>query len=325
MATSNVDVVRTLVSPEKCEEYITKQSPQYIPVLSTLSPDKEGITNVTLTGVPSPNVPSNMKSNREIKLIKSTYVVDQVKEYYQIDDEELFPNYKQHKMHNSESLLCWKNCCVGCGPVAWAMVFGYLNRRSHLKPELYGTGSHHLFKLTKSCNTCDGRRSFFPQSLNEEMVDYTEMLHDILGSVCVAGESVTLPHRMNRIDAFFQENQKSGNPKVTIHTNGWRSLIGNYSDDIRDQAIGYIKKNWPVVVGVRCGHDRLRMHYAVATRYREILKPKKPILTNFINKSPREMVTRREFFLHMGRAYHSDYAESNWCSAKIFFAGVATY
>ncbi|KAK6173838.1 hypothetical protein SNE40_017224 [Patella caerulea] len=325
MEITNVDVVRTLVSHEQCEDYTTKQSPQYISVSSPLSPDNESITNVTLTGVPSPTVPSNMKSNRKIKRIKSIYWIDQVKEFYQIDDEKLFPNYKQHKMHNSKNLLCWRNCCVGCGPVAWAMVFGYLNRRSQLRPELYGTGSHHLFKLTKSRNTWDGRRSLFPQSLNEDIVDYTEMLHDILGSVVVAGESITLPHRMNRIDAFFQENQKSGNPKVTIHTNGWRSLIGNYSDDIRDQAMAYIKNNWPVVVGMRCGHGRLRMHYAVATRYREILKPKKRTLTNFINKSPCEMVTRREFFLHMGRGYHSDYDESNWCSAKIFFAGVATY
>ena len=113
-----------------------------------------------------------------------------------VRDEHLFPNYWQHHFG--------KNCISGCGPVAWAMVFGYYDRRSHDKPGTYGTGSQDLYRIG-SDGTTGSKSPTAPESSKYDtsrLKKYIEHINGVLGTWCKYG--ATPAHKMDRIEGFFK-------------------------------------------------------------------------------------------------------------------------
>ena len=116
--------------------------------------------------------------------------------YCSIRDESLFPSYWQHKIK--------KNCPVGCGPVAWAMVFGYYDRRSHDKTSTYGTGSQDLYRCG-SDGTTGSKSCKAPKYSDDSRIrKYTERIAKTLGTFCINKQGATPAHKMDNIKGFFK-------------------------------------------------------------------------------------------------------------------------
>ena len=117
--------------------------------------------------------------------------------YKSIPDEGYFPFYWQHKIKN--------DCYVGCGPVAWAMIFGYYDRRSHYKSSTYGTGSQDLYRCGTD-GTTGSKSCIAPQSSNSDarLKKYIEKIAKTLGTWCIFKNGATPAFKMDRIKDFFQ-------------------------------------------------------------------------------------------------------------------------
>ena len=116
--------------------------------------------------------------------------------YCSIGDEHLFPYYWQHQIRD--------DCAVGCGPVAWAMVFGYYDRRSHEKTPTYGTGSQDLYRCG-SDGTTGSKNCEAPKESDESRIQkYTETIAKIVGTKCMKKQGATAAHKMDHIESFFK-------------------------------------------------------------------------------------------------------------------------
>ncbi len=160
---------------------------------------------------------------------------------YSIPSESLFPDYRQHRAGR-----CW----VGCGPVAWAMVFGYLDRRSHLTSS-FGTGSQGLYR-SGSDGTTGSNSQVAPSFTDSRMQNYTEELNDILGTWCIFSSGATLMRRMTRVQGFYQARQTTGSPRV-IKDGSWLTWLGVYRESIASWTRARLREGWPVIVGTKEG------------------------------------------------------------------------
>ena len=121
--------------------------------------------------------------------------------YKSIPHEGYFPYYWQHKIHNG--------CYVGCGPVAWAMVFGYYDRRSHYQYSTFGSGSRDLYRCGYAgmygSNTCIAPKySYSSGTSGARLQKYIERIAKILGTWCIFKNGATPVYKMDRIKGYFQ-------------------------------------------------------------------------------------------------------------------------
>ena len=115
-----------------------------------------------------------------------------------IPDEGYFPYYWQHTTS--------RNCKVGCGPVAWAMIFGYYDRRSHAKSYKYGKGSQYLYRSSSSGSygspvTVAPK---YPYSSDTRLRKYIERIASEVDTICIKGQGATQGYKMDRISGFFR-------------------------------------------------------------------------------------------------------------------------
>ena len=119
--------------------------------------------------------------------------------YCSIRHEDLFPNYWQYKLR--------LYCHVGCGPVAWAMVLGYYDPRSHYKTSNFGTGSQDLYRCG-SDGTAGPKRCIAPADSNSgvkiRLRKYIEQIVRTLGTWCIFKYGATPASKMKKIKGFFQ-------------------------------------------------------------------------------------------------------------------------
>ncbi|KAK6165639.1 hypothetical protein SNE40_022529 [Patella caerulea] len=231
---------------------------------------------------------------------------------YSIDDEILFPDYRQHDINCDD-----KCCAVGCGPVAWAMILGYYDRRSHDKPSTYTIGSQGLFRCspdaTNGSNICKA-----PAYTTDQVKQLTEYLHDVMGTFCLTGQGATTQGSMKKFEDYFIPRQLTGSPNVTVETSGIASFVGIYDDGIRDSGLAFLRAKWPVVVGIRVD-GIFSQHFPVATKYRS--RSSKECTKSLWGSTKCTTSTEYEMYLHMGWGGSSN----GWKPAKMFMAAVAWY
>ncbi len=174
--------------------------------------------------------------------------------YYSIPDEHLFPDYGQHKMRDGTA--------VGCGPVAWAMIFGYLDRRSHYNPGRYSRGSQGLYR-SGSDGTWGSNSERAPSYSDVRMRRYTERVRREINSFGIFRQSATWPHDMDNVEDFFRVRQTTGSPRVRASSWAltWTTI---YYGPIAEWTGRRIREGWPVIVGYHIGG----LHYPVATKWR---------------------------------------------------------
>ena len=92
-----------------------------------------------------------------------------------IPDEYYFPSYRQHWVS--------PDCPVGSGPVAWAVVFGYYDRRSHMLSAKYGNSSWDLYRCgidgTTGSNGCVA--PMHSPKNDKRLRNYVEHIAKVLG------------------------------------------------------------------------------------------------------------------------------------------------
>ncbi len=231
--------------------------------------------------------------------------------YYSIPDESYFPDHYRQHTHGK--------CAVGCGPVAWAMIFGYLDRRSHFKSSTYGTGSQGLYR-SGSDGTSGSNSQVAPDWSDTRMRRYKEKLHDILNTFCISSSGATTFAGMDNIESFFKARQKSGNPRVV--SDKWLlSYLGVYKESIAGWTRNRIKEGWPVIVTTKKTWIS-GWHYPVATRYRGRSR-KYSNCVKIIIKICGAWKTQvdNDMYLHQGWGGNSD----GWYAMKSFFSIAAKY
>lgn len=227
--------------------------------------------------------------------------------YYSIDDPQLMPDYNQFKRGS---------CQVGCGPVAWAQIFGYYDRRAHAGK---GNPSGKALYRCGADGTSGNNSCVAPSRNDNRMEQYIGKLHDILRTFCLFGQGATTQRRMDDVAGFFRERVgTSGNIILKKRSFFLLRWIGTHSDSIRDSALGYLRKKWPVIVGFRIS-GVFSQHYAVMTRYRtRVVRKKKCFLWVFCR---RRDTREYDMYVHMGWGGSSN----GWRKAAMFMAAVATF
>ncbi|MCB9919895.1 MAG: hypothetical protein H6832_15945 [Planctomycetes bacterium] len=194
------------------------------------------------------------------------------------------PLYYQHT---------YGSCYVGCGPVAWAILFCWGDRQAHegnpvwsARTGLYRTDGGYGSSSTKA-----------PLSLDAGVKNVTEELNGRLGTWCISGSGATWPSRMDDADGYLV-----GRTGATCDSKG--SDIGANLSSYRDEISSSIRdRDTPGVVGTG-----FLSHYPVAYKYR--YRTKKVLFAT---------VYDREFYVNNG---WGSTASFEWVEAGTFVYGV---
>ena len=223
---------------------------------------------------------------------------------WSIADENDFPDYDQFKNNG---------CFVGCGPVAWSMVFGYYDRRSHSSSSF--TGSEDLYRNGYD-GTYGSSSEIAPLSNDNRMMNYIKKMNDILGTYCVFSQGATPHWNMDKTEDFFKRRQTSGSPKV-VEKSHWLSAAGVYSDAVQSWVKDKIKQRWPVIIGWRDG-SYFRWHYPVVTQVKSRTKTYKSC---FLWSCSTKTSTESQMYLHTGWNGY----QNGWKKLEAYYAVTAVY
>jgi len=226
--------------------------------------------------------------------------------YWSVPRENYFPKYKQFTPRG------WR-CPVGCGPVAWAMVFGYYDR---LAP-WYGH-SRKLFRCDRGLYGSPYCKA--PPFLTYHSKSWILEIRRRLRTFCLFGGGATTPWGMRRIGGFYRFRQ-GGNARILSYT-WWLSWTGWTRTWIRNRARNAIKHRYPAVVGVwvKSGKKKAQ-HYPVATKYKSRSRRCRTCWKIFGRWRCGRWKTQSQerFFLRMGWGGYKD----GWYFIKTFSAFVA--
>ena len=189
------------------------------------------------------------------------------------------------------------NCFVGCGPVAWAMLFcwgdhqaengnSYWAGRTGLYLEDGGRGDNDVAPLTQTSGV---------ENVIEEINDWVD-------TFCIGGSGATYPADMHEASGYL-----SGRTRTTLdaHFNG----AGLAETRLRDYARDSIKyRDTPAVVGVGW-----LVHYPLAYGYAY----QERIVRYCFGWCWDEVVYDRCFFLNQGWGG----AGNEWITASTWFSG----
>jgi len=162
-----------------------------------------------------------------------------------------------------------KSCNVGLGPIAWAEIFGYFDRRSHLHQSKFGSGSQGLYCCGSHATDGDPKCVAPADGSTWRLRHYINDIAKAMKSVCsnedtAIGDSSWTPlSKMAAIKPFYASRQSRGRPRVESATKLWYKTGDNRR--LRWKLMRYVRQNWPVIVGTVESNKR---HYAVVTAYR---------------------------------------------------------
>ncbi|KAK2156947.1 hypothetical protein LSH36_202g12059 [Paralvinella palmiformis] len=224
--------------------------------------------------------------------------------YWSIANEDLFPEYDQFEMDD---------CAVGCGPVAWSMVFGYYDRRSHYNSAF--TGSENLYG-SGSDGTTGSSSEVAPKYNDDRMRAYIKEQNEILKTFCLFGQGATFYYNMNKVEDFFRARETSWWPRLQEKAH-WLSWLGIYSDSVESWTKYKLQDGWPVIVGWRDG-SYLAWHYPVATRVRTRIRTYESCCW-WVCKT--KTSTEDMMYLHMGWGGYGN----GWKNLQAFYGITAVY
>ncbi|KAJ7375576.1 hypothetical protein OS493_040301 [Desmophyllum pertusum] len=205
-----------------------------------------------------------------------------------------FPDYDQHK--------CCGSCYSGCGPVAWAQIFGYYDRKAAtpnaiFSSTIYGDSS------TKA-----------PLHLTDEVKRFVEDIRLQVKTFCNNGQGSTYTSNMHLIAPWFRSRQGSNSRVVSYlesrkkRSSGGSSVARGGRSWIQSKAAEYIKSGYPVILDF--DFESEGGHSAVATRYKGTSRRNRHCKTKttgwWVGKKTKTVCSWEtaaydyEFFLHYG-------------------------
>jgi hypothetical protein len=189
-------------------------------------------------------------------------------------------------------------CAVGCGPVAWSMLFGWGDRQAELGGNAYWAPRNGLYRRDGG----RGANDIAPTGMIDGIRNVIRELRGQVGTFCLFGSGATWPWEMD--DAVEYLNGRSYT-RISCH---WHSLgwhedrLRNYArDSIRDRAT-------PAIIGTGWLN-----HYPVAYGY---AWQKRTVRRCFVFCWTTE-VYDRWFYVNQGWGG----AGNDWVEAGTWFAG----
>ena len=214
-----------------------------------------------------------------------------------IRSESDFPDYEQH-------YCC--GCKSGCGPVAWAQVFGYFDRRASYIPDFFSP-------------TIYGDKSIVaPLHLTDDVERFVEDIRTELQTFCSNGEGSTYRSKMHLVASWFRARQGSRSRVASyLESRKRRSSSGAYLDRggsywITSRVVYYLNYHYPVVLSITAENGG--GHSVVATRYKKRSRRKRECHTRrtgwWLSRKTKvdcswKTVSDYEFFLHYGWGGHN--------------------
>lgn len=191
----------------------------------------------------------------------------------------------------------YNGCEVGCGPVAWAMLFGWADRRADLGDPDWS----YRWGLYRQ----DGGRGFddvAPRFTTTGARNVIKELNDEMGTFCLLGNGATLPGDMQKADRYL-----SGRTYATIETHF--DKFGIQSSGLHDLARDdVLNEGKPSIIGTGwLTHYPVVVGFATRSRERQVL---------FWT----ERETQNVFYLNLGWGGRSNgwYDTGTWFCGRIF-------
>lgn len=191
-------------------------------------------------------------------------------------------------------------CAAGCGPVAWAMLFGWADRKAH-------AGDAYWWPRTGLYLANGGRGADAVAPVNQDG-GIDNIIVELRGEVhtfCMFGQGATAPWDMSGATAYL-----SGRTGTRLETR--YNSVGLHEDYLRDRARDSIRdRRTPAVIGTGW-----LTHYPLAYAYAEETR----IVRNcFLFACWDEVQTSRCFKINNGWGGGGSTAE--WIAASTWFAG----
>ncbi|MGE0143760.1 MAG: hypothetical protein AB7I19_13415 [Planctomycetota bacterium] len=191
------------------------------------------------------------------------------------------------------------SCAVGCGPVAWAMLFAWGDIQAHAgnptwasRTGLYRTGGG----TTASGASASAVAPIYQDSGIENVI---RELNGWVDTYCLFGSGATWPSDMDEAQGYL--SARTGADCAGTDSNTFITTTSK-REDARDE----IKDNdTPVIIGNSMGGG---LHYPVAFKYRYRSK------TTWIGTTTYD----REFYVNPGWGSSSEF---QWVEAKTWFVG----
>jgi hypothetical protein len=199
----------------------------------------------------------------------------------------------------------YRDCKVGCGSVAWMMLFGWYDYRS--SPEGGNTFNRwNTFRADGSASGSGTRANgIAPRTNNTGVERATTNIRDRIGTFCsFGGSGATPPWGMDRAAGYLSQ-MKTG-LGIRVHYNA----VGVHEDSLRDMVRDEIQhRGRPAIIGTGW-----MVHYPLAYKYRWKSRPEK-FLEGWFDGN--DVVYTREFYVNQGWGGGGN----GWISAGTWFSG----
>lgn len=190
-------------------------------------------------------------------------------------------------------------CAVGCGPTAWAMLFGWVDRQA-ANGNAYWAGRNGLYRV----NGGRGADAVAPIGQDAGVRNMIVELHDDVGTFCLFGQGATVPWGMPGAAGYV--NGRS----YTRLVSNWNSL-GIHETRLANNAANSIAyRRTPAVIGTGW-----LSHYPVAWGY---AWQRRVVRHSFLWWSWDEVVTDTAFYVNNG---WGGGGAGEWIDAGTWFSG----
>jgi hypothetical protein len=189
------------------------------------------------------------------------------------------------------------SCQVGCGPVAWAMLFCWADRQAE-------SGNSYWAARTGLYRPNGGRSGSAMAPLTQDggVENVIREIHDDVGTFCSFGAGATYPWEMDKASDYL-----SGRTGATLQTS--YNSVGLHETRLRDIARDSIKvRKTPAVIGTGWLE-----HYPVAYGYAY----QERIVRKCVVFCWDETVYDRSFYVNQGWGGSGN----EWITASTWFAG----
>jgi hypothetical protein len=149
-------------------------------------------------------------------------------------------------------------CHSGCGPTAWAMIFGWASKRAAANP----TADQAFRGLWRTGNDALGLPVVAPTYMNADANELTWTLREGIGTFCLSDQGATTPGNMKKARNFV--SSRAPGVTVDIDYDSWFFT----DDDIKSSVIDAICQGRPSIIGTG-GLFSADMHYPVAKSYED--------------------------------------------------------
>jgi hypothetical protein len=185
------------------------------------------------------------------------------------------------------------SCASGCGPVAWAMLFGWGDKNAH-DGDAYWSGRTGLFRCG---GTSTGSTSCVaPSTLDTDMENVVEEIRVDVSTFCITGSGATYPWDMDGAQNYLD-------PRTGTDLDTHYNSVGIHEDRLREYARDSIRdRDTPAVIGTGW-----LTHYPLAWKYRYRTR-----VILFVTEYDREFYVNNGWYGTSG---------DGWVSAGTWFAG----